>query len=298
MNDLTWEFPVAVDLFFAGVGAGSFCLGAIAARKKGRGWEACARMASLLAPLAIVFGLSMLILDLRNKTRFWMTLRVLNSNSPMSIGVWLLSAFFMVSALFAVCELPASIRQRIPWLGKFSVWSRPELKNQLGIIGILLALGVSVYTGVLLLVSIIPVWRNLSLPLLLFLSAICTGFAGGMILTMLSLKKEDIYAIKEPLQYIKHSYRVILPFYLLMALVFVLTLIVSPASEKHAMRFISGWSGLIWWAGVMGIGILAPLILVVRKEAIRNRGAWVLFSCVLIGGFLLRIVLILAGQRS
>ena len=29
MSDLTWEFPVAVDLFFAGVGAGSFCLGAI-----------------------------------------------------------------------------------------------------------------------------------------------------------------------------------------------------------------------------------------------------------------------------
>jgi polysulfide reductase chain C len=298
MSDLTWEFPVAVDLFFAGVGAGSFCLGAIAARKKGQGWEACARMASLLAPLAIVFGLSMLILDLRNKARFWMTLRVLNANSPMSIGVWLLSAFFMVSALFAVCGLPVSIRQRIPWLGKFSVWSRPELKTMLGLIGIFLALGVSVYTGVLLLVSIIPVWRNLSLPLLLFLSAISTGFAGGMVLAMLFLRKKDAAATREPLRFIKRSYRVILPFYLFMALVFVLTLILSPVSENHAIHFMTGWSGLIWWAGVVGIGIVVPLIFVMRKEAIRNRGAGVMFGCVLIGGFLLRMVLILAGQRS
>jgi polysulfide reductase chain C len=298
MSDLTWEFPVAVDLFFAGVGAGSFCLGAIAARKKGMGWEACSRMASLLAPLAIVFGLSMLILDLRSKTRFWMTLRVMNANSPMSIGVWLLSAFFLVSALFALYGLPVSFRQRIPWIGKLSVWNRPEWKSKLGFIGMLLAIGVSVYTGVLLLVSVIPVWRNLSLPLLLFLSAISSGFAGGMILAMLSLKKEVPDAAKEPLRFIKRSYRIILPFYLLMALVFVLTLILTPASGSHAIQFITGWSGLIWWTGVVGVGIVGPLIYVMRKDAIRNRGAWVLFGCVFVGGFLLRIVLILAGQRS
>jgi polysulfide reductase chain C len=298
MSDLTWEFPVAVDLFFAGVGAGSFCLGAIAARKKGPGWETCSRMASLLAPLAIVFGLSMLILDLRSKIRFWMTLRVLNANSPMSIGVWLLSAFFLVSALFALYGLPVSVRERIPWIGKLSVWNRLEWKNMLGFVGVLLALGVSVYTGVLLLVSIIPIWRNLSLPLLLFLSAISTGFAGGMILAMLSLKKADPDTVQEPLRFIKRSYRVILPFYLFMALVFVLTLIASPASEGHAIHFITGWSGLIWWAGVVVVGIVVPLIFVMRKGAIRNRGAWVMFSCVLVGGFLLRIILILAGQRS
>jgi polysulfide reductase chain C len=298
MNDLTWEFPVAVDLFFAGLGAGSFCLGAIAAKKKGLGWETCSRTASLLAPLAIVFGLSMLILDLRNKTRFWMTLRVLNASSPMSIGVWLLSAFFLVSALFALYGLPASVRQRIPWIGNLSIWGRPELKSKFGLIGILLALGVSVYTGVLLLVSVIPIWRNLSLPLLLFLSAISTGFAGGMILAMLSLKKENPEATREPLRFIKRSYRVILPFYLLMALVFVMTLILSPVSKNHAIHFITGWSGLIWWAGVVGMGIVVPLIFVMRKEAIKNRGAGVMFGCVLIGGFLLRMVLILAGQRS
>jgi polysulfide reductase chain C len=297
MSDLTWEFPVAVDLFFAGVAAGSFYLGAIAANKKGPGWEACSRMSSLLAPAAIVFGLSMLILDLRNKTRFWMTLRVLNANSPMSIGVWLLSAFFLVSVLFAIYGLPDSVRQRIPFIGMLSIWSRREWRRKLGFVGILLAIGVSVYTGVLLLVSIIPVWRNLSLPLLLFLSAISTGFAGGMFGALLFLKKEGADAAREPLRYLKRSYRIILPFYLFMALVFVATLI-SSASREHAIHFITGWSGLIWWAGVIFIGIVVPMFFVLRKQAIRHQSAWVLFSCVLIGGFLLRIVLIIAGQQS
>jgi len=298
MSEITWEFPVAADLFFAGLGAGSFCLGAIAARRKGLGWETCSRMSSLLAPIAIVIGLCMLILDLRNKTRFWMTLKVLNINSPMSIGVWLLSAFFLVSLVFAIYGLPGSSRKKIPWIGDLAAWNRPGWKSTLGIVGTFLALGVSVYTGVLLLVSIIPIWRNLSLPLLFFLSAISTGFAGGMILAMLSLKKEDPDAIEGPLRFIKLSYRVILPFYLLMALVFVLTLIISPASESHAIHFITGWSGLIWWAGVVGVGIITPLILVMNRPAIKTSQAWFIFSCVLIGGFLLRMVLILAGQRS
>lgn len=298
MNEITWGIPVAVDLFFAGLGAGSFCLGAIASRKKGPGWEACSRMASLLAPLAIVIGLSMLILDLRNKPRFWMTLKVFNANSPMSVGVWLLSIFFLVSVLFALYGLPASSRQKIMWIGKLSVLSRSEWKDKLGIIGVLLALGVSVYTGVLLSVSIFPLWRNPSIPLLFLLSAMSTGFAGGTTMGMLSLRKRNLDAMEEPLLFIRRSYRIILPFYLLTALVYVFSLFVSSTSRICAISLIAGWIGLVWWAGVVGTGIVVPLILVMKKEGIKIRQAWFLFSCLLIGGFLLRVVLILAGQSS
>jgi polysulfide reductase chain C len=298
MNNIAWEIPVAVDLFFAGMGAGSFCLGAIAARKKGPGWEACARRASLLAPISIVMGLSMLVLDLRNKTRFWMTLRVLNINSPMSIGVWLLSAFFVISLIFALYGLPVAERQRIPWIGKLSVWNRSEWKSLLGLVGIFLALGVSVYTGVLLLVSIIPLWRNLSLPLLFFLSALSSGFAGGALLAMLSLRKENPDAMRAPLHFIKRSYRAILPCYLIIALLFVFSLTISSFSRADAIHLITGWSGLMWWAGVIGLGIVAPIFMVMKREEIKIRQGWFLFGFVLIGGFLLRIVLVLAGQKA
>jgi polysulfide reductase chain C len=289
MSEIAWEIPVAIDLFFAGLGAGSFCLGAISARKKGPGWEVFSRMSSIVAPLAIVSGLAMLILDLRNKIRFWMTLRVLNVNSPMSIGVWLLSAFFLISLAFALCGLPVSTRRRIPLIGNLAAWNRPEYKNALGAAGIFLALGVSVYTGVLLLVSAVPLWRNLALPLLLFLSAISTGFAGGAIPAMIVLRKVDPDSMKEPLRFIKHSYRTILSFYFLVTLAFVYS-----AYRMDAYLMV-GWSGFAWWVGVVGFGIVVPLILVLRRKG-EIRHDWFLFGFVLIGGFLLRIILVLAGQ--
>jgi protein NrfD len=234
-----------------------------------------------------------LILDLRNKARFWMTLRVLNVNSPMSIGVWLLSVFFLVSLTFALYGLPVSIRRKIPGIGNLSAWNRLEYKNALGTAGIFLALGVSVYTGVLLLVSVIPFWRNLTLPLLLFLSAISTGFAGGAILAMLVLSKENPDAMKEPIRFIKKSYRTILPFYLLMAIAFIYT-----AYRTDALYMLSGLGELIWWAGVVGLGIVIPWVLAARREGVQIRHDWLLFGFVLAGGFLLRIVLVLAGQKG
>jgi formate-dependent nitrite reductase membrane component NrfD len=297
MHEITWEMPVAVDLFFAGLGAGSFCFGAVTARREGAGWEACSRMSSILAPIAIVIGLSMLILDLRNKPRFWMTLTVFNVHSPMSIGVWLLSAFFLASFLFALYGLP-SVRQRIPWIGKLRIWSRSDWKDRLGWTGVLFALGVMAYTGVLLSATSIPLWRNLNLPFLFVLSALSAGFAGGALSGMLSLEKEYWEAMTEPLRFLRRSFRILLPFYLVMTLSFSFSLLLSSDSKSAAIFLMTGWNGFLWWAGVVGIGIVVPLIFVLNSKELKTRQACLVFTCVLIGGFLMRMVLMLAGQRS
>ncbi len=296
MNEITWGICVVVYLFLAGLGSGSYCLGVIASKRKGPDWEACSRMAFLLAPVAIAAGLLMLILDLRYKTRFWITLTVFNVYSPMSIGVWLLSTFFLLSIFSAIFWLPPSGRQRIPWIGGLSIWNRPQWKSRLGVIGIPFALGVSVYTGVLLSTTVLPLWRSLSLPLLFFLSALSLGIEGGAILGIASLGKSE--AMKEPIRFLKRSYRIILPIYLLTALFFVFALAVSSVSRAEAVHFMGGWSGFIWWVGVVGVGILVPLILVIRRTEHRMRHAWVFSGCLLVGDFLLRLVLVLAGQRA
>ena len=298
MHEITWGFPVVLDLFFAGLGAGSFCLGAIVSRKEGQGWDACSRMASFLAPLAVLVGLSMLVIDLGYKSRFWMTLTGFNVNSPMSMGAYLLSAFFVVSIVFAFYWLPASFRQRIPWIGKLSMWDRLECRNRLGVIGILLALGVSVYTGVLLSASVIPLWRNLSLTLLFFLSALSSGFAGGAMLGMMSLARTNPEAMAGPFHFLKQSYRVILPSYLLVALVFVLSLAIAPESRRAAFDLMTRWSGLLWWLGVIGLGVVFPWVIVLGKGRMRVHRAWYLFTSLLVGGFLLRLVLVYSGQGT
>ena len=104
--------------------------------------------------------------------------------------------------------------------------------------------------------------------------------------------------MKEPLRFLKRSYRIILPLYLVSALIFVFVLAVSSASRAEVFDFMTGWSGLIWWVGVVGIGILLPLILVMKKNREQMRHAWFFSGCLLIGDFLLRLVLILAGQGA
>jgi len=298
MIEITWRFPVVLDLFFAGMGAGSFCLAAIASRREGQGWTACFRMASLLAPLAGLVGLSMLVIDLGYKSRFWRTMIGFNMKSPLSAGSYLLSAFFVVSMIFAIYGLPVDTRDRIPLLGRLSIWDRPQWKNGVGVIGTILALGVSVYTGVLLSASVIPLWRSLSLPLLFFLSAVSTGFAGGAMLGMMSLARTNPEAMEGPLQFLKRSYRLILPFYLLVSLALVFSLAIFPSTRAEAFGLMTGWSGLIWWVGAMGLGIIVPMVLVMRGKKVQVGEAWVLFGCLLGGGFLLRLVLIYAGQGA
>jgi polysulfide reductase chain C len=298
MNEITWGVLVVVYLFLAGLGAGSFCLGAIASKKKNHGWEASSRMGFLLAPFALAAGLLVLIYDLGFKSRFWRTLTVLNMDSPMSVGVWLLSAFFAVSVISAIFCLPASGRRRIPWIGRLSFWDRPKWKSRLSLIGLPLALGVSVYTGVLLSATAIPLWRSVSLPLLFFLSALSLGIEGGAVLGIASLRKTNLEAMREPLRFLKRSYRIILPLYLIAAVAFIFVLAISSRSRAEVLDFISGWSGLIWWIGVVGIGILVPLIIVMKKNKEQIRHAWFFSACLMMGDFLLRLVLILAGQGA
>jgi formate-dependent nitrite reductase membrane component NrfD len=298
MKEITWGLPVVIYLFLAGLGAGSFCLGMIASKRKGPGWEACSRMAFRISPFAIFLGLLMLIFDLRYKVRFWRTLTVLNLQSPMSVGVWLLSAFFLVSMLSALFWLPTSARKRIPLVGRWTLWDRTEVRNGLGFLGMPLALGISVYTGVLLSVTIVPLWRNWSLPLFFFISALSLGIEGGTIFGMMSLRRGNLEAMEEPLRFLRRSYRVILPLYLFAAFLFVILLAVSLASRTEVFHYLTGWNGFIWWVGVVGIGILLPLVLVMRKGQESIRHAWLFSSCLLLGDFLLRLFLILAGQGA
>lgn len=298
MSEVTWGIPVALDLFAAGLGAGSFCFSTMASRCEGKGWESCSRMSSFLAPVALVIGLAMLIADLGNRSRFWVTVSVFNIYSPMSVGAWLLSLFLIVSIVFALYWVPGHVRKQIPWIGSLSVWDRPEIRNRIGWVGTALALGVSVYTGVLLSATVIPLWRSFSLPLFFFLSALTTGFAGGAILATLSMVREDPGAMKEPLQFLKRGYRVVLPCLLLVALAYTASGVISPTSRPMAVHLMTGWTGLVWWVGAVGIGMVMPWILVMRRRAIQGRQTWYLLSSMLVGGLLLRFVLVYAGQGA
>ena len=117
-------------------------------------------------------------------------------------------------------------------------------------------------------------------------------------LAILFVEKKDPDAMKGPLRFVKRSYRVILPCLLLVALGYGVTRILSPMSKPAAIHLLTGSNGLIWWVGAIGIGMVLPWGLVMRRQAIEANTAWLLFASVLVGGVLLRVVLVFAGQGA
>jgi polysulfide reductase chain C len=291
MIEHAWGFPVALDLFFAGLAAGSFCFSVLAARYRGAGFDAFARFGAYLAPISLGLGMMMLVVDLMNKPRFWFTLTVFNGQSPMSLGVWLLSVFGIIAVLYAFCWLPESLRERLPILGTLAGEGNGYRKF-LGILGLPFALAVSVYTGVLLSAASYPLWRNPILPVVFCFSAMVTGFAGA---TIVARWFAPAGATKSAADWLASAYRVLLPLYLMCVVVF---LVFSFFAGRHEAAFVllTGAYGVVWWCGVFGFGIILPLIFVARKKSMNAARLSVVLYSLLAGGLLLRLILVFAGQ--
>lgn len=133
----TWEIPV---YFFVGGAAGASAAIALAAQLT-RGDEELIRDARVIALSGAVLSAPLLISDLGRPERFLNMLRVFKPQSPMSVGVWTLTAFSGAS-LFAVV-MPAKL-----------------LRDLSGVIAGATGLVMATYTGVLLGVSAIPEWKN------------------------------------------------------------------------------------------------------------------------------------------
>lgn len=295
MTEATWGSAIAFDLFLAGLSGGSFLLAALASDQDEIGWEACGRTSSLLAPAALAAGMAMLLLDLGQKHRFWQLLVRFNPVSPMSIGTWLLAAFAVICVVFALFWLPEDWRRRIPVVGKWPFWSDRTWRGRFGIIGVPFAVAVTIYTAVLLSVTSIPLWRNYLLPPVFFFSALATGFSGGVLLSVLWPAKIRTKDLSRPLEFIRKVFRIILPS-LLLTLVFFMALVPGKVEEKNVFgALVGGWTGALWGGGI-GLGIVLPLILCLSRKRWSILRAVTIFATVLIGGLILRWVLVVAGQ--
>lgn len=296
MSENTWGILVTLYLYLAGLGAGSFRLAVLMARKREAACDSYADIATMLAPAALAFGLLMLIFDLKYKSRFWLTMTVLNYRSPMSIGVWLLTLFFAVSVVHAYFRFDRRLPKRISLAGRLSPRAADRFREISGLAGVPLALLVSIYTGVLLAVTNVLMWRNLALPALFAISAFATGFACAAAIAGLYCRPK-MSSVK-PLRLLLRSYRFILPVYLAAAIAYSLLPPMEGGWTAGAAAHPRGWYALVWWLGVVGLGIAVPYVMVLGREDLGPRRAAVLFACLLAGGFLLRLVLIYAGQAQ
>ena len=132
----TWEVPT---YFFVGGAAGAAAVLGAAAQLSGQ--NGLVRDARWIAAIGANLSTPLLIADLGRPERFLNMLRVFNAHSPMSVGAWTVAVFGATSTAAVIAP------------GK-------PLRDFFAALSALSGLAMSTYTGVLLGVTAIPLWKE------------------------------------------------------------------------------------------------------------------------------------------
>jgi protein NrfD len=267
-----WEMSIVWYFFLGGIAGGAYFTAAIADNFGSRRDHTVARVGYLLSlPLVAVCGL-LLIIDLGVPARFMNMMLHFKFWDPMSIGAWavgIFGAFTFVSSLlsFTTSESVAEFRR------KFSL------------VGMLFGFFLAGYTGVLLSNSAMPFWADSRLMGALFLaSGGSTGMAAVALIMFLTGR-----ASGEGWHRIEVADRFSMLVEMLVLAVFLTWL------GAAAQPITSGHFGPLFWGGLVGAGLILPLLLNFFGGRVRVLGA-VSAVLVLVGGFILRYVVVMSIQ--
>lgn len=286
-----WGWEIPVYLFLGGVVAGLMLSVSAAALLRGPSQvTAGMRRGLVLAPVLLGVGMGALFLDLSYKLhvfRFYLTFQ---ASAPMSLGSWVLLLVFPVQ-LGLILALPDPLLQR--WLERVPLILRGQafaLRHirRLALGGLVLGVALGVYTGVLLSATVArPLWSSGALGLLFLVSGASTGVAVLMLLErelrmQSALARADILLIGLEL--------------LVIALWLVGLSTQGPIYREAAALVLAGPYAPVMVGVVIFGGLVLPAILEglsLRGLALHSR--WVP-ALVLVGGLLIRFVIVYAGQ--
>src|SRR5512139_1463614 len=195
MPQLSWGWPVVLYLFLGGLGAGAFLTAGVMELTRWRyRRDVCptALTGGVIAGPAVAIGSVLLIFDLgAGKAEPWRIFYLFtNFHSVMTWGIWILCLFIPVALFYGLLELievvpflKGLVMSRIPGL----LTNIRRYRRWTAIVGSVLAVGVAIYTGVLISAvgPAVPFWSQPLLPflpipimpLLFLISAISTGQA-------------------------------------------------------------------------------------------------------------------------
>jgi protein NrfD len=295
-----WQWYIVFYFFIGGLAGGSYFI-ALLIDEFGRVEDRrLARLGYYVAfPAVLVSGL-LLTLDLSRPLRFWHMLIERNTfepmfkaYSPMSVGSWALLIFGLFSFISFLGALAEEDRFRWPAFRRFS-WPafsavRPPalLGRIVGVLGGLAGLFIAGYTGVLLAVTNRPIWSDT--PLLGMLFVISAASTSAALLLLLAHRNRWLSLPGVPA--LERMDGIVLALELLVLIVLMFTL--GPA--------IQGWLniwGLVLLVGVIIAGMIVPLVMSWRQRRAGAAHASIATAAilVLIGGFLLRFVVIFSSE--
>jgi protein NrfD len=287
-----WGIWIALYFFIGGIAGTGFLLASLLhlfGRPEDR---ALVRQGYYLAFIGVVVSGFLLTVDLGRPERFWhlmiqsQTWRpMFKAWVPMSVGVWALLLFGFFTVLAALAALSEE-RQQVRVLGSapLRLLRRPGPAAAVAILGSIFGLFIAGYTGVLLASTNRPIWADSTLLGLLFLlSAASTGSAA---LILLAVWRRSGHPAS--LDWLVGFDRRALMLELLVLLAFLVSL-------GSVARVLVGWWGLALLGGVIGMGIMLPLVLE-HRGGLHPTRLLQSAALVLLGGLLLRVVVLLSSD--
>ncbi len=276
-----WGMYIVWYFFLGGVAAGAYFTAALVDLFGGAEDRPVARTGYFVAlPLVVVCPI-LLTLDLGMPVRTLNMFRVFELRSPMSVGSWGLLGFGIFAATSAFLVL---VENRLGWALK--------LRKGIGLVGSFFGFFIASYTGVLLGATNRPIWAGSNLLGALFLtSAASTGVAAIALHLLARHTLRDRHWGR-----LRTLDEVVLMLEAVALAAFVVLL------GKAAAPLVSGDFAWLFWALLVGLGLIIPFVLQIGMtffpSTVRPSAGAIAISAVLVlvGGFVLRYVVLMAGQ--
>lgn len=288
-----WGWEIPLYLFIGGFVAGILFFSTLFyIRGKSEEYSTAVKKVSLLAGPLLALGLGALFLDLSHKLYVWRFYTTIRWESPMSWGSWTLLIITPLSFLWSMVwieDIWPSFKWPLPWLAKLVDYLK-KYKKQMAWSLLIGSIILGMYTGILLSAfNARPFWNSAILGPLFLVSGLSTGAASIIILSKSKEEKKLFSKIDVAL--------IGLELFLIIHL-FMGFLASTQVHIEAAELFLGGEYTAAFWVLVVGLGLILPLII----EAMELRGFHVPVIIpsllVVIGGLILRFIVVDAGQTS
>ena len=291
--ETAWGSMIYLYLWLAGIGGGAYFSAFLIDRFTGGANKALLRLATYIAFPLVSVGVLLLIIDLGMINRFWELLTRFYVVTPMSLGTWFLVAFVGINALLIA----------LWWLrGRRSPTAFSRIESLLSWAGLVFAALVMTYTGVLLAVSNQSLWAGtVILPALFVASATSTGLAATIIAAIVSrakpVSRQFLLRLSEA-----DAIVIVLEIVALVGLMIWLAASSFEGASQALAVITAGGLAIPLWLGVVVIGLLIPVALEFWGwgKSAETKRLWPLIvtssALVLIGGLILRAVIVIGGQ--
>lgn len=280
-----WGWKIALYLFLAGTGSGTYVTGVIA-DYFGEGYIMLSKLGIVLSAPLVFLGMIFLIFDLGLKRNAIFAFTNVRS-SWISRGTWIISIFLVLSALQIVTRV---------WPFQWLVTQR-SLDLSLEAVTSAFAIAAMLYTGLVLGASKpIAFWSTPLLPLLFLVSASSSGL-------MLVLFGGTAYGVgASSLLPFRQADEILILGELLVIALFLQGTHRAEESRYSARMCVNGLLARRFWSGVVGCGLVVPLIAEIFLVSLPSGNASLIAAISIVsmllglaGGLLLRKLILAAG---